>query len=165
VRFEFEHRYAAPPDRVAAAYADPALYETFVGLPKMEVVEVVDHQPDGSTVRLQVRSRFVGDLPSGAGKVLDRAKLTWVEHSTHDLSALRVTFRLAPDHYGNRLRSNGSYSFRPAGDGTVRRSEGEVAVSYPIVGKAVERALVSGLQEHLDSEVPVVDRWIDRPSS
>jgi hypothetical protein len=160
VRFEFEHRYAAPPDEVAAAYADPRLYEALVGLPKMEVVEVLGHQVDGTTVQLRVRSRYVGDLPGAADKVLDRSRLTWVEHSTHELSQRRVTFRLDADHYRNRLKASGSYRFEADGGGTTRRSDGEVRVSYPLVGRSVERALVSGLDEHLDSEVPVVERWI-----
>jgi hypothetical protein len=165
VRFAFEHRYAAPPDEVAAAYADPDLYARLIALPKMEVLEVLDHRVDGTTVQLQVRSRFAAELPSAARRVLDPAKLTWVEHTTHHLAARTVTFRLDPDHYGNRLHATGSYRFEPDGSGTLRRSDGEVAVSYPLVGKAVERAIVSGLDEHLHSEIAVVERFVAERSA
>jgi hypothetical protein len=160
VRFQFEQQFSAPPEVVAAAYADPALYERFRDLPKMEVLEVLDHRVEDATVYLQVRSRFAADLPSAARRVLDPRKLTWVEHSVHDLARTSVTFRLLPDHYGDRLRASGSYRFEAAGEGCVRRSEGEVKVSYPLVGGKVERAIVSGLGEHLGHEQPVVEAWL-----
>jgi hypothetical protein len=160
VHFQFEQRFSAPPEVLAAAYADPALYVEFEALPKMEVLEVLDHRADGDRVQLRVRSRFAADLPSAARRVLDPSKLTWVEESTHDLASMAVTFRLVPDHYTDRLRAGGSYRFEASGSGSVRRSEGEVVVRYPIVGGKVERAIVSGLEEHLASEVPVVERFL-----
>ena len=160
MRFTFEQRFSAPPEAVAAAYADPALYETFERLPKMEVLEVLDHRVTGTTVHLRVRSRFAAELPSAARRILDPAKLTWVEESTHDLAALTVSFRLVPDHYRDRLQASGSYRFEPAPSGSTRRSQGEVKVSYPLVGGAVERGIVSGLGEHLQHEVPVVEQWL-----
>ena len=30
----------------------------------------------------------------------------------------------------------------------------------PIVGRRVEQAIVSGLQDHLDAEVPFIERWV-----
>ena len=160
MRFAFEQRFSAPPDLVAAAYADPGLYETFERLPKMEVLEVLDHRRTGSTVHLRVRSRFAAELPSAARRILDPAKLTWVEESTHDLDGLTVSFRLLPDHYGDRMQASGSYRFDARPEGSIRRTQGDVKVSYPLVGGTVERALVAGLGEHLQHEVPVVEQWL-----
>jgi hypothetical protein len=160
MRFRLRHAYAADPDDVALAYADPALYAAFAGLPRAGAPEVLDHRVDGDVARLRVRWRFAADLAPAARAVVDPAKLTWVEVSTHDLVARTVTFSLEPDHYRDRLQCSASYRFDPKGGGTERVSEGELKVRAPLVAKAVENAIVSGLDEQLDAEVPIVEAFI-----
>ena len=41
--------------------------------------------------------------------------------------------------------------------GSIRRLEGDLKVRVPLVGGRVERALVSGLQEHAAAERDVVE--------
>ena len=161
MRFAVEQRFEADVDAVARAYADPALYEALVGLPKLTQPEVVGHEVDGQQVELRVRYRFGGELSSAARAVIDPARLTWVEHSTHDLAARRVAFRMVPDHYGDRFQCSGSYAFEADGQGACRRrGSGEVRVKALLVARAVEGAIVSGLQEHLVDEVPVVEAFV-----
>lgn len=153
--------FAAGGDAVARAYASPALYERLVGLPKLSTPEVLDHRVDGTTVRLQIRYRFVGDLSPAVTAVVDPARLSWVEHSEHDLVARRVRYRLAPDHYADRLQSSGACAITDrTNGGSVRTVTGSLKVKALIVGAAVERAVVSGLKEHLAEEVARVDEFV-----
>ena len=72
-----------------------------------------------------------------------------------------MTFRMKPDNYADRLRFDGSSRFESAGDGRTRRlADGDVVVRVPLVGRAVEGAVVSGLREHLAAEVEVVERLV-----
>ena len=160
MRFHLDQIFRAPADDVARAYADPALYELLGRLPKLGRPEVLERREDGDVVHLQVRYRFTGDLSAAVRRVLDPERLTWVEHATHDLARREVDFRLVPDHYGDKLRSSGRYHFEEQGDVTRRVAEGEVAVRVPIVGGSVERAIVSGLREHLSEETGVVERFL-----
>ena len=157
--FTVTQTFAAGADAVARAYASPDLYGLLVGLPKLGTPEVVDHRVDGDLVHLQVRYRFVGDLSSAVTAVIDPRRLTWVEHGTHDLAARTVRYRLMPDHYPDRLQSSGTCAIEPAGDGSTRTVSGRLKVKALVVGSAVERAIVSGLREHLTAEVAVVDRF------
>lgn len=161
MRFRLEQRIAGPLDRVARAYADPALYAVLGELPKLGRPEVLGRQEDGDKVRLQVRYRFTGTVSGAVGRVVDPTRLTWVEHSIHDLANHRIDFTLVPDHYRDRLRSRGHSSFHPDGNGTRRVCEGELVVSAFLVGPAAESAIVSGLREHLDAEVALVERFLD----
>ncbi len=160
MKFAFEQHFASRPDDVARAFADPALYLALQGLPKLGRPEVVGHEVTDSTVLLEVRYRFTGELSSAARAVIDPERLTWVEQATHDLAARQVTFTMLPDHYADRFRCQGGYVFEPDGNGTVRRSEGELKVRVPLVAGSVERAIISGLQEHLADEVLIVDRFV-----
>lgn len=130
-----------------------------IGLRKLGTPEVLDRRDDNGLVHLQIRFRFVGDLAPAVTKVIDPRRLTWVEHSTHDLAARTTRYHLVPDHYPDRLQSSGSCTVRPEGDGCVRTLTGRIKVKALVVGGAVERAIVSGLREHLADEVAVVERF------
>ena len=161
MRFEIEQVIAGPVEAVAGAYTDRRFYERLGGLPKLGRPEVLGREEDGSEVRLAVRFRFTGQLSSAVTKVVDPAKLSWVEESVHDLSRHTVAFTMRPDNYADRLRFDGSARFEPAGDGETRRvSQGDVVVRVPLVGRAVENAIVSGLREHLAAEVAVVEQLL-----
>jgi hypothetical protein len=160
MRFTVDQHFAAPPDDVARAFADPELYVAFQDLPKMSRPDVLAHDADGDLVTMQIRYRFNGDLSPAARAVLDPARLTWVEHATHDLAKRTTTFTMVPDHYRDRFKCSGTYSFDAHDGGTVRHCQGEIRVKALLVAGAVEGAIVSGLREHLDDEIAVVDAFL-----
>lgn len=161
MRFRLEQTFDAPIDAIALAFTEPDLYTALGALPKLGQPQVLGRTEDGDVVNLQIRYQFTGDLSPAARKVVDPARMSWVEHSTHDLSRHQVDFTMVPDNYGNLLRASGRYSFEPDGPAKTRRvAEGEVAVRVPLVGKSVENAIVSGIREHLADEVAVVERYL-----
>lgn len=160
MRFDSSQRFEAPLDDVAAAFASEDLYFGFVDLPKLGVPDVLGRTEDGDRVRLRLRYRFVGDLSPAVTAVIDPKKLTWVEESEHHLAAGVVRVRLVPDHYPDRLSCSGRYRYESDGDATVRHIQGDLKVRALLVAGAVEKAIVSGLAEHLDAEVPVVEAYL-----
>ena len=120
---------------------------------------MIDRAVDGDVVRLQIRYRFVGDLSPAVTAAIDPARLTWVEHSIHDLGRRSVTYRLVPDHYRDRLQSSGTCAISANGSGAERTVRGRLKVRALVVGGAVERAIVSGLREYLLAEAGAVDRF------
>ena len=161
MEFTIEQAYAAAPDAVAAAYTEPALYERVGEASSLGRPEVVDRRVEDDAVLLQVRYRFAGQLNGAARRALDPAKLTWVEHSSHDLAARRVEFQLVPDHYGDRFRASGTAVVAAGPDGGATRTvRGTLTVKAPLVGRAVENAIVSGLRDHLRAEATAVDAFL-----
>ena len=167
MRFVIEQEIAGPVDAVARIYTEPRFYELVGELPKLGKPEVLDRREDGSRVNLSVRFRFTGHLSPSVTKVVDPAKLSWVEESNHDLERHIVAFRMKPDHYADRLESQGSSRYEPGGNGiTRRRTEGDLTVKVPLllgggkVARIVEGAIVSGLREHFAAEVEVVERLV-----
>ncbi len=160
MHFELTQHFAAAPRAVARAYADPALYDRLDDLPKIGGAEVLGRHEDDGEVDLRVRYRFVGDLSTAVRAVVDPAKLSWVEVSHHRLADTTVTFRLEPDNYADRLSCQGDVRYEASGEGARRLVTGELKVRMALVGGQVERAIVSGLREHLEAEAPVVDRFL-----
>lgn len=166
MEFRAEQTFQAPAEAVARAYADPALYVALGGAPRLGAPEVVAFREERGIVHLDVRQHFTGRLAPAVTAIVDPARLTWVEQTVHDLGRLEVEFRLAPEHYADRLRAGGRCSYRQDGGRTRRIVTGEVVVSgVPLFGRAVERAIVSGLQEHLAAEVPLAQRFLDQKAA
>lgn len=160
MRFRIEQRLASPPDAVQAALLDPAFLARLAELPKLGSPVVLERRgTDPATLR--VRYAFVGEVGSAVRRVVDPDRLSWVEESTVDVAARRTTFRIVPDHYAALLSARGTITVSPAADGgSVRVAEGELAVRVPLVGGKVERAIVSGMEEHAAAEAAVLDEWI-----
>jgi hypothetical protein len=161
MRFQIEQVIAGPVDAVARIYTQSRFYERLGELPKLGRPEVLDRREDGPEVHLAVRFRFTGTLSPAVTAVVDPARLSWVEESVHDLARHTVAFVMKPDNYADRLRSEGTARFEPAGDGATRRiTEGDLAVRVPLVGRSVEGAIVSGLRDHLAAEIGVVEELL-----
>ncbi|HYI62946.1 MAG TPA: DUF2505 family protein [Acidimicrobiales bacterium] len=157
MRFELSQAIAAPVDDVAAAYAGAELYRAMGGTSRIGPPEVLDRVEDGDVVTLRIRYRFVGQLSPAVTAVVDPARLSWVEESVHDLAGRAVAVTLHPDHYADRLRCTATARYQADDDGTRRVVRGDLRVKALLVAGAVERAIVSGLEEHLAAEGPVVE--------
>jgi hypothetical protein len=88
--------------------------------------------------------------------VVDPDRLSWVDASRFDRASHLMSFHMEPDHYPDRLWCEGTYRFNAADGSTVMVMDGEVKVSFPLVGGVVERAMVSGLRQHLVSVAKTV---------
>lgn len=161
MQFELVQNYSSSADAVTAAYADPDLYPTLVGLPKLGGIEVLDHDTDRTRARLRIRFAFTGHLPGAVTAVVDPARLTWVQETDHDLATGTTSFVLKPDHYADRLKASGSFQITERGDGSRRTVNGELTVRALLVAGRVEQAIVSGLGEYLTAEAPAVDLYLE----
>lgn len=156
VRFRIEQRFPGPLQAVEDALIDPAYLRRLSELPKLGQPELLDRSEDGHLVLMSVRYRFVGEVSSAVRAVVDPARLGWIEESTLDRRTHVTTWTIVPDHYGGLLRCGGTYTLSEEGEATLRTADAEIKVSVPLVGGKVERAIVSGLEEHAEAEVAVM---------
>ncbi len=151
MRFQAEHRFAAPPPAVADVLVDPAFHRD-VELPDVRLLGVVDHRDDGDDALLSLRYQYVGQLDPVVRRLLGDRRLTWVQ----DLAVARATSvgRLTFAVEGNPQRLHGvaRFTLRPDGEQTVWQLEGEVKVRVPLVGASAERRVLGGFLQRLDVE-------------
>jgi hypothetical protein len=162
VQFTLEQRFTSSLDAVEAAFVDPALLAELATLPQLGRPELLKQVDDGDTVRQEVRYAFVGQLAPAVTRVVDPARLTWVELSELDRATHVTTFRIDPEHYADRLSCSGVVTLEQGSDGTRRVVAGDLRVRVPLVGSRVERAIISGLRDHASDEARVVQAWLDR---
>ena len=155
MRFAFEQSVALPPAQVVAAYGSPAFYEGRPARDDIAVLGVVNHEDSGDQILIEVHFAFTGSVSSAVRRVIDQTKMSWVTRTVIYPDENRSRWEILPDHYPDRLTSSGSHHFAPAPDGaaTVVRVEGELRVHVPIVGRSVERVIVSGLRDYVEDEV------------
>src|SRR3954470_15428090 len=165
MKFTIEQRFDGSLDRVEAALVDPAYLERLSTLPKLGRPTLVHRVEAGDLVHQWVKYAFVGDLNAAVRRVVDPARLTWVEESTLDRRTHRTTWRIVPDHYRNLLRASGTFQLtETTADRTRRTTEADLKVTVPLVGGKVEQAIVSGLREHAEREEEVLAEWLgDHP--
>lgn len=161
MRFRLEQRLPAPPGEVQEAVLDPAYLERLASLPKLGQPELLSQDRGGTTVIQRVRYAFAGELSSGVRKVVDPERLTWVEVSEIDVASNTTHFDIEPDHYGSMLTGSGVITITSEGEaGSLRTAKGEVSVRVPLVGGKVERAIVSGLEDHASAEEGALRAWL-----
>jgi hypothetical protein len=161
MRFTIDQDFAAPVDAVAAAYVDPEFLGRLSRLPKLGRPTLVHRVEAGDLVHQWVKYAFTGDVNAAVRRVVDPARLTWIEESTFDRRTLTTTFKIVPDHYRHLLRSSGTLVFESTGDSrSRRRAEAELKVTVPLVGGKVEQAMLAGLREHAALEIGVVEEWL-----
>ena len=162
MRFRLEQRFTAPVEVVEAAFLDPALLAELATLPQLGRPELLSSSVDGDVVTREVRHAFAGRLSPAVTRVVDPDRLTWVEHSEFDRRTHRGVLRVRPDHYADRFTCAATVALDPAGAGSRRVVEGDLSVRFPLVGTAVERAIVAGLRDHAAAEEGVVQARLDR---
>jgi Protein of unknown function (DUF2505) len=159
---------AVAPAQVMEAYGSPAFYEGRPTGDDIAVLGVVDREVTGSGTRvvLEVHYAFRGSVSSAVRAVIDPARMSWVTRTEIHLDEARATWEVLPDYYPDRLRAGGVFRFEPGprpgpdSGSTLVTVEGDLKVSVPIVGRSVERVIVSGLRNYIQGEVESIPDFV-----
>lgn len=158
MKFATTQTVAVPPARAIAAYATPAFYEGRAVRDHIEVLEVVRHEDTGSRLLMEVRFAFRGPISPAVQRFIDHNKMTWITRNEIRPDEARADWQVLPDHYPDRLKASGVYTFERGADadGAVVGIEGELKVHVPVLGKSVEKVIVSGLRNYFEAEVSTI---------
>ena len=162
MNFQIEQRLRGTPEAVVSVLFDTDFVAARSSLPKLGDAELLESTRDGSTGRQRIRLRFTAPLSSAVTAVIDPARLTWVDDATYDLAAHTAEHTIFPDNYADRLSCSYRARLEAVDGGTRRVLDGMVKVRMPLVGGKVERAIVSGLEEHAAAEAAVIDEFLSR---
>jgi hypothetical protein len=163
MRFTIDQRFRATAGEVGGALSSVDYLSTAMGeLPDISRPEIRSHHVDGSEVTLNLEYRFAGSLPSVVTRVIDTAKLSWIEDTRINTSTWTATFTMTPTHYAHFFTCRGSWTLVEAKGVTLRSIDGVLKVNSPVpfVGGQVEKAIVSGLRERLAKEPVLLENWV-----
>jgi Protein of unknown function (DUF2505) len=164
MRFHASHRFSAPVEAVVGLLVDPDFHR-HLDLPDVELREVVDSDTSGERAHLSLRYAFVGSLDSLGRRLLGGRELTWRQELDVDpaTGTGRLAFRADADP--RRLHGDADFTITPAdGEGSVRVLDGELVVSFPLIGGQAERRIVPGLLRRLDIEAEALEARLKEQS-
>lgn len=163
MRFRVSTDIAAPRDTVEDAFVDPAFYAELGALPNIRAPRVLSIEDAGDLVHLRIHYALEADLAPAVRRVLDPEKITWVEESTVHRGEHYTEFRMVPEHYVGRMDCSGRYRFEERGrHATEQVVEGDLVIRYPVVGRLVERAILTGMRQHLTEEARLLEQRAQR---
>jgi hypothetical protein len=145
-----------------AAYGSPAFYEGRPSREDIAVREVVRHEAAADRILLEVRFAFTGSVSPAVRAVVEPSKLSWITRTELLPAEARSSWVVRPDHYPDRLSARGTYRFEERDEGpdsTDVEVEGDLKIRVPIVGRSVERVIVSGLRAYIADEVARIPDW------
>jgi hypothetical protein len=168
MHFELKHTFDAPVAEVFEAMFDPALPEFLKAHMKLiKDVRPIERKEEGQVVRRKTRYVPVPMISSVGPKKIPPEALAFVEESTFDRAAKRVTFKNIAEHEKVRkhLENGGTLTFREVGGKTERVVAGELKVTnLPFLlrplGGIAERIIYSNAQDLLNEEARVFNEFI-----
>ena len=162
MKFAVRQAVAVPPARAMAAYGSPAFYEGRPARDDIAVRGVVRHEAAGDRILVEVRFAFTGSVSSAVRAVVDPGKMSWITQTEILLGEGRSSWVVLPDHYPDRLSASGTYRFEEGDTGPASTDvevEGDLKIRVPIVGRSVERVIVSDLRAYIADEVAGIGDW------
>ena len=169
MHFELRHTFEAPVADVLEAMYDPALPEYLKAHMKLiQDIKPIERVDEGGLVRRKTRYVPVPIIKSVGPKEIPPEALAWVEESTYDRAARRVTFKNIGEHAKVRkhLENGGTLTFRDAGSGRCERIvAGELKItnlSFLLrpLGILAEQIIVSNAKSILNEEARVFGEFI-----
>jgi hypothetical protein len=151
----------ASAEEAQSAFLDPVFYQTLGQLEGISAPIVVSSSVAGDRAELRLRYSFSGELSGPVRRILDPAKLTWVQVTEVDLSGRRSDVRMVPDNYANLLKFSGWYELRDAAPGRcVQHFEADLRVGVPLLGGLAERAIASSIRKNLVETARLVAEYL-----
>jgi|SRR5579871_2006170 len=169
MHFELKHTFDAPVAEVLDAMFDPQLAEFLKQHMKLiKDVKPIERVEEGGTVKRRVRYVPVPFIQSVGPKKISPELLAFVEESTFDRQAKRITFKNVGEHERVRkhLENGGTITFRDLGNGqTERVVAGELKVTnLPFLlkplGGIAERIIRSNAENLLNEEAKVFGEFV-----
>lgn len=170
MRFELKHTFDAPVDAVIDAMIDPE-FPAFMkaNMKMMTDIQPVDRKEDGG--RLEWRLRCVPEpiIKSVGPKEVPPEALAFIQESSLDRAAKRLSFRNLAEHprVKKHLENSGTFTFRDLGGRTERTISGELKVTNlpfllkPLAGLA-EKLIYSNAEKLLQEESRVFGEFLKR---
>ena len=168
MHFELKHTFEFPVDTVIDGMADPAFPEFMKAhMQSMSDIKPIDRKDEGARLSWRLRCVPKPIIKSVGPKEVPPEALAFVQESTVDKTAKRVSFKNIAEHPAvkKHLESSGTFTFRDVGGKTERTCAGELKViGLPFLLKPLapiaERLIYSNAEKLLQEEARVFSDFL-----
>jgi hypothetical protein len=158
--FKLVHDQNCGPEKFWEVFFDEAYNRAIykhVGTKERQFLEMHDH---GDTKTWVLRVFPERDLPDFVKKII-KGDLGYIEHATMYKARNRIESRIEPTLFKDKTKINAVYTIESIAPNKVRRTfEGDVDVSFPLVGKKVEGVIVADLEKAYQNIADFTNEWL-----
>jgi hypothetical protein len=168
MKFELKHTFDASVDAVMDAMTDPGFPDFMkTHMKLMSDIKPIDRKQDGDRLSWRIRCVPVPMIKKVGPKEVPPEALAFVQESTIDRGAKRISFKNVAEHpkVFKHLENSGSFTFREVGGRTERTIGGELKVTnLPFLLKPLaviaERLIYSNAENLLNEEAKVFGEFL-----
>ena len=158
--FKFVHDVNADPERFWEVFFDDAYNQAVYKYVNVKERQFLDLQDDGVLKTWKLRVFPQRDLPDFVKKVV-KGDLGYIEHGSMKKGSNRIESRIEPTLFKDKTKISASFSIEPIAPGKVRRTfEGDVEVSFPLVGGKVEKLILADMEKAYDQIAAFTNEWL-----
>lgn len=168
MRFELKHTFDAPVDAVIDGMCDPKFPEFMkANMKSMSDIKPVDRKEEGGRLEWRLRCVPTPIIKKLGPKEVPPEALAFVQESSLDRTAKRLTFKNVAEHpkVKKHLENSGTFTFRDVGGRTERTISGELkVVNLPFLLKMLagiaESLIYSNAEKLLNEEAAVFGEFL-----
>jgi hypothetical protein len=168
MHFELKHTFEASVDEVIDAMSDPRFADFMkANMKMMSDIKSLDRKEEGGRLQWRLRCVPTPIIRSVGPKEIPPEALAFVQESSLDRGAKRLSFKNVAEHprVNKHLENSGNISFRDLGGKTERTMSGELKVTnLPFLlrplGALAERIIYSKAQDLLNEEAQVFTEFL-----
>ena len=161
MHFKVEHRFNIEPNKLWNILSSDDFREQLNQ--KNRIKSKIISQTDEAGIRkVQSEIVYVDPLPKIEAKLLGTSHLSYtLEQRISDKKWLSQ-WRILIPKLGNKIKAQGQFQLIAEGSRSQRNILGEIAVSVPLIGRKIEKNIVSKLQSSYDNSAEFIASWIQK---
>lgn len=123
---------------------------------------LLEERVEGPVTFTRTRIAPRRELPLIAAKALGQKSFSYVQEVEANREELTTRWRVVPDILSTKIRCEGASRVVATPDGCERVIDGEIDVTVPLIGGAVERQIVAEITRSYDRAAEVIRRHLPR---
>jgi len=155
MQIRISHHFPVSPRVYWDGTREPELDEKIAAASEIDVV-VIERRRDGPRTYDELRVSPRKELPALAQRALGTSRFSYVQIVEADDDTMATTWRVLSDVIPDKVRCEGTSRVVPAPDGCERIIEGEIKVSIPFVGGAIEKVVLEQLERSYERSYEVI---------
>lgn len=159
LKLRIAHTFPCTPEQFWESYWDEALDAELQQRSTMRR-ELLSERHEG-TVRIRHQKFFSSvELPAPVVAALGMKQLTYEQITQIDQASHKLSWRVIPPVYKDKVKAEGTMVVRAVEGGTERVIEGDVSVPIAFFGKTIEQKIVESLEKAEEIGSVLRTRWL-----
>lgn len=161
MKFTMDHKFGWSVEKIVGILKAGEDLFPMEELPNVNARKLIEVKRAGPKLFKKYEWCVYGQIPKLAQKIFSPESLTFTESSVWDDDKCAFESRITPHYFKNVLSCVSTSAWRAAaGGGTERHIESTVSIAIPIIGPAVEKAIVEHFKKNNELSAELIRKGL-----